>query len=65
MTASNRSLLTEPKLYAYRHPATPAMAAEIMNAYSLTVRGLIDAAAAARSLERTASICWPSLPRRR
>ena len=41
----------------------PAIAAAIVNAHSLTVRGLIAAADAARSLERIASICWPSLPR--
>src|ERR1700758_5797921 len=39
------------------------MNAGIVNAYSFTVRGLIAAADAARSLERMASICWPSLPR--
>src|ERR1700744_1239650 len=39
------------------------MNAAIVNAYSFTVRGLIAAADAARSLERMASICWPSLPR--
>ena len=64
MNASNRSALTEPKLYAYSTPATPAMTAAMVNAYSFTVRGLIAAAAAARSLERTASIRWPSAPRR-
>ena len=36
----------------------------MLNADSFTVRGLIAAAEAARSLERTASIRWPSLPRR-
>src|SRR5580692_7557133 len=56
--------LTEPKSYAYSTPATPAMNAAIVNAYNLTVRGLIAAADAARSLDRTASIRWPSLPRR-
>src|SRR5690242_19384018 len=34
------------------------------NAYSFTVRGLIAAADAARSLERTASMRWPRVPRR-
>ena len=56
--------LTEPKSNAYSTPATPAMNAAMVNAYSLTVRGLTAAAAAARSLDRTASIRWPSLPRR-
>src|ERR1700742_2147749 len=40
------------------------MNAAMVNAYSFTVRGLIAAADAARSLDRIASICWPSLPRR-
>ena len=40
------------------------MNAAMPNAYSFTVRGLIAAAAAARSLERTASIRCPSFPRR-
>ena len=40
------------------------MNAAMPNAYSFTVRGLIAAAAAARSLERTASIRCPSVPRR-
>src|ERR1700748_1298701 len=39
------------------------MNAAIMNAYSFTVRGLIAAAEAARSLERMESVWWPSLPR--
>src|ERR1700735_443721 len=39
------------------------MNAAIVNAYSFTVRGLIAAADAARSLERVGSICWRSLPR--
>jgi hypothetical protein len=65
VTASNRSALTEPKLYAYSTPATPAMNAAIPKAASFTVRGLMAAAAAARSLERTASIRCPSWPRRR
>src|ERR1700733_14818706 len=39
------------------------MKAAIVNAYSFTGRGLIAAADAARSWERMASICWPSLPR--
>src|ERR1700722_20366381 len=55
--------LTEPKSNAYSTPATPAMNAAMVNAYSLTVRGLTAAAAAARSLDRTASIRCPSLPR--
>ena len=64
MTASNEAALTERKLYAYRTPATPAMNAAMVNAASFTARGLTAAAAAARSLERTASIRWPSWPRR-
>jgi hypothetical protein len=64
VTTSNESALTDRKLYAYSTPATPAMNAAMVNAASFTVRGLTAAAAAARSLERTASIRWPRRPRR-
>src|SRR6478735_7550040 len=43
-----RSALTEPKLYAYRVPATPAISALIPKAISLTLRTSIAAPAAAR-----------------
>src|ERR1700733_11723744 len=63
VNTSNRSALTEPKLYAYSQAARPAIPALTPNAISLTMRGSIAAAAAARSFERTASIRRPRSPR--
>src|SRR3954454_15996948 len=65
MRIPNRAALTEPKLYGYIHPAVPSMTEEMTYAASLTLVTLTPAAAAERSFERTASICWPSVLRRR
>ena len=63
--ALKRIAETEPKLYAYIAPATPAMNELIPNAAIFVRATLMPTAAAARSLERTASMRCPRPLRRR